>query len=68
MKTNEKPFRPYEPNQMFLMPPALNEWLPEGYLACFVRDTVALLDLSAIYNAYTHDAKGAGGARHRFTP
>src|SRR3989304_4088024 len=59
---NEKTFRPYEPNQMYLMPPALNEWLPEGHLAYFVRDVVAGLDLSAIYDAYTRDAKGPGGA------
>jgi transposase len=62
MRTNEKTFRPYEPNQMYLMPPALNEWLPEGHLAHFVRDVVARLDLSAIFDAYTRDAKGPGGA------
>lgn len=62
MRTNEKTFRPYEPNQMYLMPPALNEWLPEGHLAYFVRNVVAQLDLSGIYDAYTRDAKGPGGA------
>lgn len=59
---NEKAFRPYEPNQMYLMPPALNEWLPEGHLAYFVRNVTARLDLSAIYDAYTRDARGPGGA------
>ena len=62
MRTNEKTFRPYEPNQLFLMPPALNEWLPEGHLALFVRDVTERLDLSAIYDAYTRDARGPGGA------
>ena len=62
MRTNEKTFRPYEPNQMYLMPPALNEWLPEGHLAYFVRDVVTRLDLSAIFDAYTRESKGPGGA------
>ena len=62
MKTNEKTFRPYEPNQMMLLPPSMNEWLPEGHLAYFVRDVVSHLDLSGIYESYTHDAKGPGGA------
>lgn len=62
MGTTDKTFRPYEPNQMYLMPPALNDWLPEGHLAYFVRDMVAQFDLSAIFDAYTSDAKGPGGA------
>ena len=60
--SKEKTFRPYEPNQMYLMPPALEEWLPEGHLAYFVRDVAARLDLSAIHESYTRDARGPGGA------
>ncbi|MCK7546211.1 hypothetical protein MLC59_18815 [Marinobacter bryozoorum] len=26
-------FRPYSPDQELLLPPSLNEWLPEGHLA-----------------------------------
>ena len=40
-----KPFRPYDPEQMLLMPPALQDWVPEGYLARSVGDLVNTLDL-----------------------
>ena len=39
-------FRPYSPDQELLLPPSLNEWLPEGHLAYFVSDVVEELDLS----------------------
>jgi hypothetical protein len=28
-----KTFKPYNPDQLFLLPPALRAWLPEGHLA-----------------------------------
>jgi transposase len=40
---------------MFLLPPALQEWLPDGHLAYFIGDTVDTLDLSAFHTRY---AKG----------
>jgi transposase len=50
----DKTFRPFEPDQIFLMPPSLNEWLPEDHLARFVAELVdGVLDLSAIYADYT---------------
>ena len=33
-------FRPYEPEQMLLLSPKLQEWLPEGHLAHHVSDLV----------------------------
>ena len=33
-------FRPYDPDQMLLMPPALRDWLPAGHLAHHVSDLV----------------------------
>ena len=36
----EKTSRPYDPNQVLLMPPSLDEWLPEGHLARFVSELV----------------------------
>ena len=42
-----KTYRPYEPAQMFLMPPSVEDWLPRGHLAHFVADVVEDLDLSA---------------------
>src|SRR5215470_1776500 len=47
-----KTFRPYEPDQMLLMPPSLADWVPEDHLARFVRDVVDTLDLTAIEAAY----------------
>ncbi len=33
-------------DQVFLMPPSVADWLPDGHLAWFVVDVVAELDLS----------------------
>ena len=50
-----KTFRPYEPDQMLLMPPSLADWVPEDHLARFVRDVVDTLDLTAIEATYTEE-------------
>jgi transposase len=54
----DKRFRPYEPDQSLLLPPNLNDWLPEGHPASFIREVVRKLDLSAIYGAYADGARG----------
>ena len=46
-----KTFRPYEPDQLLLMPPSLADWVPEDHLARFVSDVVDTLDLTAIEDA-----------------
>ena len=53
----EKRFRPYDPDQVLLLAPVLQEWVPEGDLAHFVSDLVesGALDLSAIYAAYEEE-------------
>ena len=33
-----KVFRPYDPEQMLLLPVALQEWLPPDHLAYFISD------------------------------
>lgn len=43
-----KCYKPWTPEQAFLLPPSPTEWLPENHLAYFVLDLVAQLDLSAI--------------------
>lgn len=53
-----KVFRPYEPEQMMLMPVALQEWLPADHLAYFVSDVVEHLDLSAIMKRYQDEERG----------
>lgn len=57
-------YLPYDPQQQFLLPPALQEWLPEGHLAYFINDTVDLLDLSAFHARYA----GGGPRNQPFHP
>ena len=55
-----KTFKPYTPDQLLLLPPALQDWLPEGHLALFLSDVVdQALDLSPILATYeTGDGRG----------
>ena len=53
-----KTFRPYEPNQDFLMPASIREWLPTDHLAYFISDIVDQLDLSAIMKRYAIEERG----------
>jgi transposase len=54
-----KVFRRYDPGQSFLMPPSLDDWLPEGHTARFIADVVdEMLDLSVVYDSYV-EASGA---------
>src|SRR5690349_3671017 len=51
-----KTFRPYDPHQILLLPPSLDEWLPERHLARFVSELVdEALDLSAIRAGYVEE-------------
>ena len=53
-----KTYRPYSPDQMFLLPPSLRDWLPENHLVYFVSDVVDQLDLSKIEAVYEKDDRG----------
>ena len=53
-----KTFRPYEPNQDFLMPASMRDWLPTEHLAYFISDIVDQLDLSAILVRYASEERG----------
>lgn len=51
-----KTFRPWDVDQVWLLPPTVHELVPEGHLAHLVRDTVReTLDLSAILATYTEE-------------
>ena len=53
-----KTFRDWEPDQVWLLPPSLQDLVPGGHVAHFVRDTVRNgLDLAAILASY---AEGRG--------
>jgi transposase len=58
-----KNFRPYQPEQITLLPNILNEWLPDDHLAAFINDLVDQLDLSDFYSKYD-GSKGGQPAYH----
>ena len=43
-----KQYRPWTPEQTYLLPPSPRDWLPEGHLAYFVLEVARELDISAI--------------------
>ena len=58
-----KNFRPVDRDTGFLMPPSVDEWLPETHLARFVVDVITGLDLRAILISY----RGSGEASYHPT-
>ena len=55
----DKTFRVFAPDQGLLLPPSLDDWLPDEHLARFVADLVdEHLDLSRIHAAYTETRGG----------
>lgn len=53
-----KTYRPYDPDQSFLLAPNPADWLPEDHAAFFFRDLVAELDLSEILASYEEEERG----------
>jgi len=53
-----KTYRPYCPDQLFLLPPSLQDWLPENHLVYFVGDVVDQIDLSDIESYYEDEDRG----------
>jgi transposase len=53
-----KSYRSYHPDQEFLLPPSLREWLPENHLVYFVSDVVDHLNLAALDAAYGDEQRG----------
>lgn len=54
----DKTYRPYEPDQLFLLPLALQEWLRRDHPVYLLSDIVDELDLAAITSAYEREARG----------
>ena len=56
-------FRPYAQDQLFLMPPSVQEWVQKDSLVCFLSDVVDELDaagrLADFYARYRTDGWGA---------
>lgn len=55
-------FRSYNPNQPYLLPPSLDDWLPQDHLARFISETVDQMDLSTLIMVYR--ANGQGNAAY----
>jgi transposase len=53
-----KTYRAYLPEQDFLLPPSLRDWLPADHLVYFVSDVVDALDLSEITSVYEKEDRG----------
>ncbi|WP_288006840.1 hypothetical protein [Acidiphilium sp.] len=53
-------FRPINRDMDFLMPPSVDEWLPQRHLARFVVEVVEGLDLRAMTSSY----RGSGEASY----
>jgi len=55
-----KTYRPWNPNQQWLLPPSVQDWLPENDMVYFILDTVNELDISAITQKYEQESRGRG--------
>ena len=53
-------FRQVDRDTLFLFPPSMDDWLPDGHLARFVVEIVGQLDLMAIKSSYA----GRGSKAH----
>ena len=53
-------FRQVDRDTLFLLPPSMEDWLPDDHLARFVVDIVGQLDLTAIKSSYA----GRGSKAH----
>ncbi len=53
-------FIPVQRDTDYLLPPSVQDWLPDGHLARFIVETVTQLDLSALEAGYA----GRGSAAH----
>ncbi|SHE63631.1 Transposase domain [Desulfofundulus australicus DSM 11792] len=53
-----KPYKPYDPNQIYLFPPSPQEWLPQDRLVYFISDLVDNLDMTPLYREYEKGTRG----------
>jgi len=53
-------FIQYDRNQQYLLPPSVDEWLPEGHLARFIVEVIDQLDLCKLTRRYS----GSGSAAY----
>ena len=59
IERSRKPkFKPYDPDQLSLLPPSLDELIPDNHVVRVVRDVIDQLDIEPILNKY----KGGGAS------
>ena len=56
-------FRPYQPDQLLMLPESLQDWLPEGHLSQHVSDLVD----GWIWGCSTSATKAMAGASRRMS-
>jgi transposase len=56
-------FRPVDRQTQYLLPPSVDEWLPEKHLARFIVEVIAQLDITALTKNY----RGSGSASYHPT-
>ena len=54
----KKKFRSYEPGQLMLLPPSIDEWLPQRHLARFLSEIIDDMDIGAIQSQYEIELRG----------
>ncbi|MBU1413730.1 transposase [Myxococcota bacterium] len=55
-------FKPYNIDQLLLLPLNLREWLPNDHLALYLAELLNAMDLSAIWESYERkDSRGRDG-------
>ena len=52
-------FRSYNPKQPYLLPPSLDDWLPQNHLARFISEIVDQMDLSEFMKYYRANGQGS---------
>ena len=57
---NSVVFKPYEQNQLWLLPPSLGELIPENHIVRLVNEAIEGMDMSLILNAY----EGGGASNY----
>ncbi len=51
-------------DQIYLLPPSVDDWLKKDHLARFIWDSLGIIDLKPIYNAYATEGKPPFDPRH----
>lgn len=58
--SNKITFKPYSQNEQWLLPPSMDELVPENHFAGIVSKTVDELRIEEIFSKYTKGAERTG--------